>query len=70
MAADVFKVGDCVRARTSGVVPAGTRGIIRQTLYMVSSSYMVLFDGWTQVRLMHANDLERVTDGRKRPPTA
>ena len=70
MAGESFKVGDCVRARTSRVVPVGTRGIIRQTVYMLSSFYLLLFDGWSQVRLMHARDLERATDERKPLRTA
>ena len=56
-----FRVGDRVRARTSGFVPAGTLGIIRQVIYSVPGMYYVDFDRFPQPRLMHARDLERVT---------
>jgi hypothetical protein len=57
-----FRVGDRVRARTSGFVPAGTLGTIRQVLYSAPRFYFVQFDGFDDSRLMHARDLERVTE--------
>ena len=57
-----FRVGDRVRARTSGFVPAGTLGTIRQVLYTVTGMYYVDFDGFDQPRLMHRRDLKSVTD--------
>jgi hypothetical protein len=54
-----FRVGDRVRARTSGFVPAGTLGAIRQVLYSAPRFYFVQFDGFDHSRLMHARDLER-----------
>ena len=57
-----FHVGDRVRVRTSGLVPAGMLGSIRQVLYSVPGMYYVQFDGFDQPYLMHGRDLERVTD--------
>jgi len=57
-----FRVGDRVRARTSGFVPASTLGTIRQVLYTVTGMYFVAFDGFAQPHLMHAHDLEPVTE--------
>jgi hypothetical protein len=57
-----FRIGDRVRARISGFVPAGTLGTIRQVFYSVPGLYYVDFDGLAQPRLMHAHDLERVTE--------
>jgi hypothetical protein len=56
-----FRVGDWVRARTSGFVPAGTLGTIQQVLLTVPGMYYVQFDGFPQPNLMHARDLEHVT---------
>ena len=56
-----FRLGERVRARTSGFVPAGTLGTIRQVLYSVPGFYFVQFDGFDQWRLMHTRDLKRVT---------
>ena len=56
-----FRLGERVRARTSGFVPAGTLGTIRQVLYSVPGFYFVQFDGFDQWRLMQTRDLERVT---------
>jgi hypothetical protein len=57
-----FRVGDRVRARTSRFVLAGRLGIIRQVLYSSPRFFFVQFDGFNQSRLMHARDLERVTE--------
>ena len=67
---EAFKVGDRVRVRSTRGVPGGACGVIHSTSYMVSSAYLVLFDGWHQVRLMHARDLERLTDESKPQLTA
>jgi hypothetical protein len=63
-----FRVGDRVRARTSGFVPVGTHGIVRQILQNVLDMYYVQFDGYEQPHLMHVRDLERVTDEPKARP--
>jgi hypothetical protein len=60
-----FRVGDRVRARTSGFVPAGTHGTVRQILQNVLDMYYVQFDGYEQPHLMPARDVERVTDDPK-----
>jgi hypothetical protein len=57
-----FRVGDRVRARTSGFVPAGTPGIVCQVLHNVLDMYYIQFDGYEQPHLMHMRDLERVTN--------
>jgi hypothetical protein len=57
-----FRVGDRVRARTPGFVPAGPLGTIQQVLLSVPGMYFVHFDGFAQPRLMHGRDLERVTE--------
>jgi hypothetical protein len=57
-----FRVGDRVRKRTSGFIPAGTLGTIRQVLYSVPGTYFVDFDGFNQPWLMQVRDLEHVTD--------
>ena len=57
-----FRVGDRVGARTSRFVPPGRLGIIRLVLYSSPRFYFVQFDGFVQSRLMHARDLERVTE--------
>jgi hypothetical protein len=53
-----FTVGDWVKARTAEVVPAGTRGIVRQVLQAMSDVYYVQFDGYDYSTLMHARELE------------
>jgi hypothetical protein len=63
-----FREGDRVRARTSGTVPAGTLGTIRQVLYSAPGMYFVDFDGFAPRRLMEARDLERVTDESEKAP--
>jgi hypothetical protein len=63
-----FREGDRVRSRTSGTVPAGTLGTIRQVLYSAPGMYFVDFDGSAPPRLMEARDLEHVTDGSERAP--
>ena len=57
-----FRIGDRIQARTSRFVPPGRLGIIRQVLYSSPRFYFVQFDGLDQSRLMHARDLERVTE--------
>jgi hypothetical protein len=54
-----FKVGDWVAARTSGFVPAGTRGTIEAVLHTDLDMYYVQFVGYNEQKLMHARDLER-----------
>ena len=53
-----FRVGDPVKARASGFVPQGTCGVISQVVLAVAGMYYVRFDGITQPRLMHVDDLE------------
>jgi hypothetical protein len=57
-----FKVGDHVKARTSGVVPAGTPGTIVQALLSVWDMFYVQFDGYAQPQLMRASELQ-LADG-------
>jgi len=56
-----FHVGDRVRSRASGFVPAGTVGTIREVLYTVPVMYFVDFDGFNAPRLVRARDLEPAT---------
>jgi hypothetical protein len=58
MTAIRFKVGDWVKARTSGFVPQGTNGVISQVLLSVAGMYYVQFEDIAQPRLMQVNDLE------------
>jgi hypothetical protein len=53
-----LKVGDWIAARTSGFVPAGTRGIIEAILHAELDMYYVQFGGYNEQKLMHARDLE------------
>jgi hypothetical protein len=53
-----FRVGDRVRARASGFIPARTLGTILEILYTVPTMYFVDFDGFTEPRLVRARDLE------------
>jgi hypothetical protein len=62
MATTSFGVGDRVRARTSGFVPAGTFGTVEQVLVTAPGMYDVHFDGFVQSHLMHRRDLERADD--------
>jgi hypothetical protein len=62
MTAAPFKVGDRVKARTSAVVPAGTRGIILQAFLSVPDALYVQFDGYAQPKLIRAQELERADD--------
>ena len=57
--ADGFTVGDAVRARTSALVPSGTRGYIEQVLISVSDMYFVQFVGHHAPVLMRTHELER-----------
>ncbi len=57
-----FHIGDRVRARTSGLVPAGTLGRVSMKLISVVDMYFVQFDGEHRPTLMHASDLVFVTD--------
>ena len=62
--ASSLEVGDRVRARTSSVVPAGTRGYSTFILISVRDMYFVRFDGHDRPTLMRASDLELVTDAQ------
>jgi hypothetical protein len=62
MTAIRFKVGDPVKARTSGFVPQGTNGVISQVVLAVAGMYYVQFEGIAQPRLMQVNDLEGIGD--------
>jgi hypothetical protein len=62
MTAAPFKVGDRVKARTSAVVPAGTRGTILQAFLSVPDALYVQFDGYGQPKLIRAGDLDRPDD--------
>jgi hypothetical protein len=53
-----FKVGDVVKAHAARFVPQGTCGVIYQVVLAVAGMYYVQFDGSTQPRLMHVDDLE------------
>ena len=55
-----FREGERVKARTSAVVPAGTRGTILQSLLSLPDTCYVQFDGYAQPRLIRARELERV----------
>jgi hypothetical protein len=57
-----FEVGDRVRARTRSSVPAGTLGRVYLKLVNIADMYFVQFDGQGRPTLMHATDLELVTD--------
>jgi hypothetical protein len=57
-----FQVGDRVKARTSRVVPAGTRGTIQRILRSVPDMYYVQFEGLARPHLLYARDLERIED--------
>jgi hypothetical protein len=57
-----FEVGDRVRARTSSSVSAGTFGRVYLKLVTIADMYFVRFDGQGRPTLMHADDLELVTD--------
>jgi hypothetical protein len=62
MAVRRFQIGDHVQARTSGFVTAGTHGTVQQVLRSRPTMYYVQFDGYGQLKLMHARDLERADD--------
>jgi hypothetical protein len=66
MTAAPFKVGDRVKARTSGIVPAGTPGTILQALLSVPDTFYVQFDGYAQPKLIRAQELDRT--GGVSPP--
>jgi hypothetical protein len=57
-----FEVGDRVRARTSSPVRAGAFGRVYLKLATIADMYFVQFDGEARPTLMHATDLELVTD--------
>ena len=57
-----FEVGDRVRARTSSSIRAGTLGRVYLKLVNIADMYFVQFDGQRRPTLMHADDLEPVTD--------
>jgi hypothetical protein len=66
MAAIRFKVGDRVRARTAGFVPADTRGTIREVLLAVPGMYYVQFDGYAESKLMQNRDVDASADAASR----
>ena len=55
-------VGDRVRARTLSGVPVGALGRITQRLVSAPDLFFVVFDGYAHWKLMHATELERVTN--------
>jgi hypothetical protein len=57
-----FEVGDRVRARTSSSIRAGTLGRVYLKLVTIADMYFVHFDGERRPTLMHADDLELVSD--------
>ena len=57
-----FEVGDRVRARTSSSVRAGMFGRVYLKLVSIADMYFVQFDVEVRPTLMHATDLELVTD--------
>ncbi len=57
-----FQGGDCVKARTSRLVPAGTCGTVQQILRSVPHLYYVQFESLARPHLMYACDLERIED--------
>jgi hypothetical protein len=65
MSVESFKIGDRVRVRRTGSILGGTCGTIRLKSYMVSSTYFVLFDGWPEVKSMHACHLEHIADEKQ-----
>jgi hypothetical protein len=70
MTAIRFKVGDRVKARTSGSVPQGTNGAISQVLLSVAGMYYVQFEGVAQARLMQVDDLEGIGEAPERERAA
>jgi hypothetical protein len=57
-----FEVGDCVKARTSRLLPAGTCGMVRQILGSVPDMNYVQFEGLARPHLMYVRYLERIED--------
>jgi hypothetical protein len=57
-----FQVGDCVKARTSRLLPAGTCGMVQQILRLVPDMYYVQFEGLARPHLMYVRYLERIED--------
>jgi hypothetical protein len=66
MAAIRFQVGDRVRARTAGFVPADTLGTIREVLLAVPGMYYVQFDGYAESKLMQNRDVDAIADAASR----
>jgi len=60
-----FRVGDRVRARSAGVVPEGTIGVIQHASRSADDFYEVWFDGDSCGRVVHARNLERVVLARE-----
>jgi len=57
-----FQVGDRVRARTSRLVPTGTRGTVQYILRSVPDMYYVQFEGLARPHLMDARELEYISE--------
>jgi len=57
-----FEVGDRVRARCPSYVPTGMRGCVCKKVIRVAGMYVVQFDGFDCQILLHADELEPVTD--------
>lgn len=57
-----FEIGDRVRARRSKDLPAGAIGRVYMKLISSANMYFVQFDEQHRPTLMHADDLELVTD--------
>jgi len=64
-----FHVGDRVKARAAGLVPAGTRGTIQLLLRSVPDMYYVQFEGLARPHLMYARDLVRIEDELQDSPS-
>lgn len=60
--ARLFQVGDRVRVCALSSIPIGTLGRVTQTLTSAQDLCFVLFDGYMHWRLMHASELELITD--------
>jgi hypothetical protein len=65
METTLFRVGDRVQSRTSGVVPEGTPGSICHVLRFAPRMYYVQFAGYDYPQLMHRQDLEQISIERE-----
>lgn len=55
-----FKVGDRVQMRGTELGAVGVRGTIHHIAYIAPEAYLVLFDGWAELRLIQGLGLRRV----------